>query len=65
MPIGQMIEAAAAEEMACKAPVGEEQLTAKNIAVAENPFSGGLHADGFVKVCLRLMRDNFLTKVRA
>ena len=25
--------------------------------------SAGLNADGFVKVCLQLMRDNYLAKV--
>lgn len=66
--IVQSIADAAAHEVARDKPLtsGEESQNGAEVADEENEQSGdsvGLNAEGFVRVCLQLMRDNFLAKV--
>lgn len=68
MPTVQSIVATAAQELAREKPnaaTGEAPNDAEE-AEADTGQSGDsarLDADGFVRVCLELMRDNFLAKV--
>lgn len=73
MPIGQSIAATAAEEVARKDTIaagGEtsnDKETELSVCTPEigHINSAGLDAVGFIRVCLQLMRDNFLVKVGA
>lgn len=68
MSIDQSIAATATRELARKRPIaitGEapSEPEAAEAEVVQSDDSAGLDADGFVRVCLQLMRDNFLAKV--
>lgn len=65
----QGIAATAAQELAREKPIAitAEAPNGAEAAEADNGRSDstGLDADSFVRVCLQLMRDNFLAKVQA
>lgn len=68
MSTDQGIAATAAQELARAKPVAAKGEAPTHAKVAgegngQRGDSTGLDADGFVRVCLQLMRDNFLVKV--
>ena len=75
VPVGQSIAATAEEEVARSTAISvvgdtrgdqERHVSLRNADNGEvDNSTTGLDAKGFIRVCLQLLRENFLAKVRA